>query len=69
MDDLTNRYGISYNQMLHDLTILKMQHMDNLSVKHDSSNNEYDEKLISCYYKTISDLNDALNNYKETHYF
>ena len=29
MDDLTNRYGISYNQMLHDLTILKMQHMDN----------------------------------------
>lgn len=32
MDDLTNRYGISYNQMLHDLAILKMQHMDSLSI-------------------------------------
>ncbi len=69
MDDLTNRYGISYKQMLHDLTILKMQHMDNLSIKHNDNDAEYDKKLISCYYETISDLNDALNYYKETHHF
>ncbi len=61
MDNLTNFYGIPYNQMLHDLAILKMQHMNGLPVHNDD--------LISYYYKTISDLNDALNHYKETHDF
>ncbi len=69
MDNSINHYGISYSQMLHDLTILKMQHMDSLSVKHGDNDNEYNNKLISCYYETISDLNDALNNYIENHDF
>ncbi len=60
--DIKNRYGISYNQMLHDLAILKMQHMSDLPVT-------CNEALISYYYDTMSDLNDALNHYKETHYF
>lgn len=62
MNDLTNFYGISYNQMLHDLTILKMQRMNNLPT-------DCNDDLISCYYNTISDLNDALNHYIETHPF
>lgn len=75
MDDLINRYGIPYDQMLHDLAILKMQHMDSLSIEHDSNNSNddyddtYDKKLISCYYETIADLNSSLNDYKKTHDF
>lgn len=62
MNELVNRYGITYEQMLHDLAILKMQRMSDLPTDHD-------DKLITCYYETIADLNDALNHYKETHYF
>lgn len=74
MDDLINRYGIPYNKMLHDLTILKMQHMVNLSITNNDNNDnnnrsDYNMKLISCYYETIADLNDDLNDYKETHDF
>lgn len=62
MPDKTNFYGIPYNQMLHDLAILKMQHANDLP----ASNND---DLISYYYKTMSDLNDTLNHYKNSHDF
>lgn len=57
-----NFYGIPYNQMLHDLAILKMQRANDLPT---TSNDD----LISYYYKTMSDLNDALNHYKNSHDF
>ncbi len=62
MLDITNFYNIPYNQMLHDLAILKMQRANDLPT---ASNDE----LISYYYKTMSDLNDALNHYKHSHGF
>ncbi len=62
MDNSENRYGIPYNQMLHDLTILKMERMSDLRV-------DCNDKFIACYFNTMSDLNDALNHYKATHYF
>ncbi len=62
MYDITNSYGIPYNQMLHDLAILKMQRADDLPV----TNND---DLISYYYETISCLNDTLNHYKNSHEF
>ena len=62
MYDITNSYGIPYNQMLHDLAILKMQRADYLPV----TNND---DLIPYYYETISCLNDTLNHYKNSHEF
>lgn len=62
MPDITNRYNIPYNQMLHDLAILKMQRANDLPV-------DDDDRLISYYYRTMSDLNDALNHYGNTHVF
>lgn len=62
MSDKTNFYGIPYNQMLHDLAILKMQRANELST------DSYDD-VISYYYKTMSELNDALNHYKNSHDF
>lgn len=62
MPDITNFYNIPYNQMLHDLAILKMQRANDLPT---TSNDD----LISYYYKTMSDLNDALNHYKNSHDF
>ena len=62
MYDITNSYGIPYNQMLDDLAILKMQRADDLPV----TNND---DLISYYYETISCLNDTLNHYKNSHEF
>lgn len=61
MCDKSNFYGISYNQMLHDLAILKMQRSDDLPTE--------DRALIAYYYKTMSSLNDSLNDYKNTHEF
>lgn len=61
MCDKPNSYGISYSQMLHDLAILKMQRSDDLPTE--------DNALITYYYETMSSLNDALNDYKETHEF
>lgn len=62
MSDTPNFYDIPYNQMLHDLAILKMQRANDLPT---TSNDD----LISYYYKTMSDLNDALNHYKNYHDF
>ena len=63
-----NMYEIPYGLLLHDLTILKMQHMDDLnSDGKDEDEFEKNLKLISLYYDTIADLNDALNHYIRTH--
>lgn len=62
MSNMTNFYDIPYNQMLHDLAILKMQRADDLP-----TNNDID--MISYYYKVMADLNDALNHYKNSHEF
>ncbi|MCI9082276.1 MAG: hypothetical protein HFI70_08220 [Lachnospiraceae bacterium] len=62
MNDKPNFYGIPYNQMLHDLAILKMQRANDLPDNNDTA-------LISYYYETMSSLNDALNHYKNSHDF
>lgn len=45
---------VSHSQLVHDLAIVKLCHMDKLPEK--------DEALIKLYSDIASDLNDALNN-------
>lgn len=61
-----NRFGIPTSQILHDLTLFKMEQVKDTTLPPVTSP-DYDVALFSCYHEIFSDMCIALNSYCKTH--